>query len=270
MRLTSEEIKERLAEAERLRLFLDYDGTLSEFAPTPDHIDPDPALIALLTELARDPRIKMSVVSGRRLAHIQKLLPVPGALLAGTYGIEMQTPEGERIDRLDYDAIRPVLDALKPTWADLISEYEGFFLEDKGWALAIHGRRADEEEAVVDQVLETARRQAEEAATKGPFRVLGGYKFVEIGPRLAHKGKAIDYLLGRYPWPDALIMYIGDDDKDEEAFDVIKKHGGLAILVASEPREANADFRLESPAVVRRWLRALPERLGGEREAAGG
>ena len=32
---------ERIAHAERLWLFLDYDGTLAEFAPTPDHVFPD-------------------------------------------------------------------------------------------------------------------------------------------------------------------------------------------------------------------------------------
>ena len=43
-------LRDRLAGVKRLWLFLDYDGTLAEFAPTPEHILPDPALIKLLSE----------------------------------------------------------------------------------------------------------------------------------------------------------------------------------------------------------------------------
>ncbi|MGD1997206.1 MAG: trehalose-phosphatase, partial [Anaerolineae bacterium] len=95
--------------------------------------------------------------------------------------------------------------------------------------------------------------------------------FLEIGPKLAHKGKTVDYLLDRYPRPGALTIYIGDDDKDEEAFEVVRARGGIAILVASEPRDVNVDARLESPQAVRKWLRSLPAhledgRIGDERD----
>jgi trehalose 6-phosphate phosphatase len=247
-----------LTQASRLWLFLDYDGTLADFAPTPEHVEPDGALVDLITRLAQNPRIRIAVVSGRRLGHVQKLVPVPGIWLAGTYGIEMQTPEGRRIDRLDYDALRPTLDALKRQWAALLVGHNGFFLEDKGLALALHARFASEEEA--ERLLATARRVASEAAERaspGLFRLLGGHKFLEIGPTLANKGRAVGYLLDHDPWPGALAIYLGDDDKDEEAFGIIKERGGIAILVAPETRETGADYRLESPQAARRWLETL-------------
>jgi trehalose 6-phosphate phosphatase len=255
MLCSSEKLNQRLAQAEGVRLFLDYDGTLADFAPTPEHVNPDPALINLLTKLAQDPRFRIAVVSGRRLTHVRSLLPVPGVLLAGTYGIELQTPDGKRIDRVSYDVIRPRLDDLKPRWEQLIASREGFFLEDKGWALALHARFAAEDEA--ERLLDEARRMASEAASSGSFRLLGGHKFLEIGPRLAHKGRAVEYLLERYPWPGTLPVYVGDDDKDEEAFGVIKAHGGIAVLVASELRNTQADCRFESPQAVRQWLETL-------------
>lgn len=249
-------VAERLAEAQRLWLFLDYDGTLADFAPTPDHIEPDPDLVTLVTQLARHPRIRLAIISGRRLGHVEQLVPVSGILLAGTYGVELRTPEGERVDRVDYDAVRPLLDQLKPHWAQLIADREGFYLEDKGWAIALHARFADDREA--GDLLARARRLAEEIATQGPFRVLGGHKFLEIGPRLAHKGRTIDYVLDEYPWSGALPLYVGDDDKDEEAFGVIQSHGGVAVVVSSEPRETQANLRLSSPQATRRWLARLP------------
>lgn len=258
---TPEWVNERLAQAGRLRLFLDYDGTLAGFAPTPEHVNLDLEVVELLTRLVQHARIRIAVVSGRRLGHVQSLLPVPGALLAGTYGIELQTPEGKQINRVARDTIRPALEALKPQWEHLIAGCEGFFLEDKYWTLALHARFADDSEA--ERVLAAARRLASEAVSSGPFRLVGGHKFLEISPRLAHKGRTVEYLLENYPWPGALPLYLGDDDKDEDAFGVIKARGGIAVVVAREPRDTQADFRLESPQVVRRWLKTLPARLGG-------
>jgi trehalose-phosphatase len=251
-------VQKRLDQSERFWLFLDYDGTLAEFAPTPDHVVPDPELANLIERLARHPQFQVAVVSGRRLGHVQELVPVPGVLLAGTYGVELQTSEGTRIDRLDYDSLRPALDALKPRWSDLIAGRQGFFLEDKGWALALHARYAAEDET--GHVLAAARHLADAAADRvdaEPFRLLGGHKFLEIGPRLAHKGLTVAYLLDTRPWPGALPIYLGDDDKDEEAFGVINARGGIAVLVAAEPQETEAHLRLPSPQAARRWLEML-------------
>jgi trehalose 6-phosphate phosphatase len=255
-----EQILRRAAQAQRVWLFLDYDGTLADFAPTPDHVFPDAELVALLSRLAEQPRIRAAVISGRRLGHVQKLVPVPGILLAGTYGVEVQTAGGARFDRVAHEVIRPTLDTLKPRWENLIAGREGFYLEDKDWALALHARLADEEES--ERVLAAARQLAAaevQAAPQEQFRILGGHKFLEIGPSLAHKGQTVDYLLERDPWPGSLPLYLGDDDKDEEAFAAVKTSGGQAILVAAEPRATAADARLDSPQAARRWLGALAE-----------
>ena len=252
-------IAERIAAAGRLRLFLDYDGTLADFAPTPDHVEPDPEVIELVTRLARHSHIRAAIISGRRLSHIEKLVPVSGMLLAGTYGIELRLPDDERVERVPYDEIRPVLEALKPRWEELLTDRDGFFLEDKDWALAIHAKFADDDEA--EEVLETARRMANDQIDPMLFRVLGGHKFLEVGPKAAHKGKTVDYLLERYPWGEALPLYVGDDDKDEEAFGVIHEHGGLAVVVSEQPKETQADGRLASPQATRRWLGTLPAHL---------
>jgi trehalose 6-phosphate phosphatase len=259
MALTAGHVAERIAQAARLWLFLDYDGTLADFAPTPDHVNARPEIVDLITILAEHPRIRVAVVSGRRLSHVEALVPVTGVLLAGTYGVELRTPEGKRIDRVDYETIRPVLDRIKTHWIELMGERNGFFLEDKGWALALHARFADDVEA--EGLLNGARRVAAELATPDSFRVLGGHQFLEIGPKLAHKGKTVAYLLDRYLWPDALPIYLGDDDKDEEAFGVVKEQGGIAILVAARPRETEADYRLESPQAARQWLETLPAHM---------
>ena len=259
MNLPVEQLLSRISEAERIWLFLDYDGTLADFAPTPDHVEPQPEVIELVTQLAAHPRIQVAVVSGRRLDHIEKLLPVPGAILAGTYGIEIRGESGLRTNRVDWEGIRPGLDLLKTRWQGLLGDQEGFYLEDKGWALAIHARFAEDSEA--SEVIDSARKIASEMVDLGTFRILGGHKFLEVGPQRADKGQTVADLIQQHPLINALPIYIGDDDKDEAAFEIIMAQGGISVVVAEEPRESTARYRLASPIEVRRWLADLLDRL---------
>jgi len=236
-------------------LFLDYDGTLAGFAPTPDVIIPDPEVIDILTRLENHPFFQPAIISGRRLDHIIALVPVSRLLLAGTYGIEIRTPDGKHINRLDYSHIRPGLDLLKPKWEQLISGQVGFYLEDKGWSLAIHARFADDHAART--ILSTARETAADCMDASLFRMMGGDKFLEVGPLLANKGATIEYILERYPVVDALPVYIGDDDKDEEAFAVVNQHNGISVVVSENERGTHADLRLQDPPSVREWLISL-------------
>ncbi len=255
MNYTPQQMADRLIEARRVWLFLDYDGTLAEFAPTPDHVIPDREVIELVTRLVNLPTMRVVVISGRRLNQIQALLPMPGVLLAGTYGVELQLPNGERCERIALDRVRPTLDQLKPRWAQLIAGRRGYFLEDKGWSLALHARFAEAAEA--EGVLSQARHQASELLKPDRFRLLGGQRFLEIAPLDINKGTTVDYVLNRFAWPGALPVYLGDDDKDEEAFAAIKAHHGLSIIVSAQPRPTLADWRLDSPASVRRWLNEI-------------
>jgi trehalose 6-phosphate phosphatase len=254
------ELGQKVAAGGRLWLFLDYDGTLADFAPTPDEIYPDPELIAIIRRLTRVPDcLRVVILSGRRLSHILKLLPVDGILLAGTYGVEFQTWEGERITLLNFETERPFLDQVKTQWAGLIKGRNGFYLEDKVYSLALHAKNASDKEA--REVIQDATRAARDTVERGSFRVVGGKKFLEVAPTIADKGQSVSMLLKRFPWPNADIIYFGDDDKDEEGFKVIVKDGGTAVLVAREERPSAAQYRLETPAQVRAWLRTLGENL---------
>jgi trehalose 6-phosphate phosphatase len=252
-------VKERISQAKGVQLFMDYDGTLAEFAPTPEEVTPDPALIDLIRRLTRHPRIRVAVVSGRPLAQIRELLPIQESWLAGTYGIELLTPEGGLVEPLKLVSIRPVLDELKLRWQQIITGRQGIYLEDKGWALALHARFADETTA--GEVIHAARQAAGELIDlqdrESIFREHGGQQFYEVCPTVAHKGRAIQYLLGHSPWSEALPIYLGDDYNDEDAFEVIKANGGIAVLILPQPRQTFADFRLETPKKAREWLEGL-------------
>jgi trehalose-6-phosphatase len=59
--------------------------------------------------------------------------------------------------------------------------------------------------------------------------------------------------------PDALTLYLGDDDKDEVAFEAVQARGGLAFAVGDRLLDSTADYHLPSPQAVRTWLAQLVE-----------
>lgn len=244
-----------LKPGQHIWLFLDYDGTLADFAATPDLVVPDADLIRLLARLTAHPRLHTAIVSGRRLRHIEQLAPIQGMWLAGTYGLEIRTPQGEKVAPLLYEDVRPVLEAIKPRWQRLLQSHPDYYLEDKGWSLAIHARFVPEAEA--ESTLHAAALAAREEIKLEGLHLLGGHKFLEVCPKSALKTGAIEYILENDPVRDALPLYFGDDDKDEVAFTAIQKMGGLPIVVAAQPRPTKGLYRLESPAAVRAWLAAL-------------
>jgi len=250
-----EDIKQRIVQANRVWLFLDYDGTLADFAPTPYLIKPNPQIIKLLSKIVQRPGIRLAIISGRRQSHLEALLPIPSATLGGAYGIELRTSNGDRIRRVEHQTIRPILEELKSRLEELISQREGFILEDKDWALALHAKHARGSE--VAKVMSAARSIATEVIENKSFCLHEGWRFLEVAPVEAEKGRTIEFLLQRFPWEGAFALYIGDDDKDERAFKVIKAHGGIPIVVAREPRKTEALCRLESPYTVRQWLNSL-------------
>lgn len=249
-------VKKQIQDATKFHLFLDYDGTLAGFAPTPDEIHPDPELIDLLERLKNNQRFQVAVISGRRLNHIRALIPIPGITLAGTYGIELLDPFGTQIHRVEFETVRPILDRIKPLWLELIRPHQDFYLEDKGWSLALHAKFVDQstaEETIEDAQLILDRMDL----PKDLFRILGGHKFLEVAPKLANKGLTVRYLISSYPLDGALPIYIGDDDKDEEAYQVVLQFNGVAIKVNSQPVDTLAQLRLESPTNVRYFLESL-------------
>ena len=118
---SKEELTAWALEAQCLWLFLDYDGTLADFASSPDHIEQNFEVMQLLEKLAHKDTLRVTILSGRRLGHLRNLLPVKGIYLTGTYGIELLTPSGETVYRIDYGTVRPVLEAIKPQWERILN-----------------------------------------------------------------------------------------------------------------------------------------------------
>lgn len=245
----------RIQAAEQVWWFLDYDGTLADFAPNPEVVLPEPELISLVKQLAAQDDMRVTIISGRRLAQIEQLLPINGIIKAGSYGLELRLATGELRHAVAQEDVRATLDPLKLQWEQLLSGRAGFFLEDKGWALAVHAKDAESDEGV--WAIEQARLLAERtlAATgDGAMRISAGDRFLEAVPQIAGKQRTVEALLEEFAWPGALPVYVGDDDKDAPAFCTVREWGGIAVAVGNRPAVKGADCRLETPADCRAWL----------------
>ena len=177
---------------------------------------------------------------------------MPGITLAGTYGIEVKRRDATIVRRVDPQRIRPQILKIKSAWRKLIAPHSGFLLEDKGLAVALHARFAKPQERAV--VIPSAQVIARQVICPTDFRILADVDFLEVAPALANKGKTVAWLLSRAKLRNEMLLYFGDDDKDEEALQLIRRKGGYGIQVGNRYRLKHANLRLGSPNDVRQWL----------------
>ena len=69
-------------------LLLDFDGTLSEIASSPEVAVLRPGNAALLEDLSRRSGYAVGVISGRSLDDVAERVGVPGLVYAGNHGLE--------------------------------------------------------------------------------------------------------------------------------------------------------------------------------------
>ncbi len=248
-------VQQHLAAGGQVWLGLDYDGTLVPIAHEPGLREPDSALCALLAGLASTPQLNVAIVSGRPLTSLQALFPYSGLTLAGVYGLEVQKEGGTRVLRVDASLLHPQLEMIKSDWFLLTHGRVGYFIEDKGLSLALHADGADQAEAML--LLSVARSMATERSSPLPLRILEGARYLEVAPAMAHKGETVRWLLDENAHRQALPVYVGDDERDEEAFDVVRQRGGIPILVGKGSGSTEALAQFPSCEIVRTWLQLM-------------
>ena len=235
-------------------LFLDFDGTLVDFAPTPDRVRPDPDLVPTLGRAAEALGRALAVVTGRRIVEIDRWLGASVAAVAGGHGIERRDAEGRTTN-----AANPPppgdLERARARLAAVADAHEGVYLEDKGYGLVLHFRAAPErrEECV----------QALNALANPALEVLQGAAVAELRACGVHKGTAIAAFMDEAPFAGRTPVFVGDDVTDEDGFRAVNAMGGISILAGPE-RRSSARHRLPDVASVLAWLRRFPARAASE------
>ncbi|GGE25133.1 trehalose 6-phosphate phosphatase [Aureimonas endophytica] len=230
---------------DRHALFLDFDGTLVGFADDPASVALDPAVALCLRDLASRLDGALGIVSGRRIADLDRFLdPLPFAA-AGVHGLERRRrPDGAVEHLVGPDVLDPVRRRLAPA----LAKAPRLTLEDKGTALVLHYRTAPDLEAF-------AKAAMREAVADAPdLLVMEGEAIVEVHPAGMDKGRAVADFMAEPPFAARVPVYLGDDTTDEFALRWVREAGGVSVKVGAAP--SVAEFRLENVAAVHRWLAA--------------
>jgi len=245
-------------------LCLDFDGTLSEIVPHPAHARPLSGVGEVLAALTRDPaRMRVAIVSGREVAQVRRLLGVErGILFAGTHGLEIVGVDGANRVVPGVEAAARDLAAARDWLGHNLASKDGFVIEDKRVAIAVHYRMVDPELAR-DRC---AALQGFVAAQTPALRILRGKMVDELLPRgIGGKGAAIRALLREAAAPESVPVYFGDDTTDEDGFRQVRDEG-IGVLVGPA-RPSWARYRVGSPSDVRRMLAELAQELLHTRKA---
>jgi len=229
-----------------LCLFLDIDGTLLDFAESPDGISADKELHELLHEARIATSGATALVSGRSLAQIDRIFAPEVWPAAGLHGLERRDASG-RVHRQPLAPGR-VESALR-AFERIARHHPSIDIEDKGLTIALHYRRAPELEAsLVDEVQQVADELG------GGYHLQRGSCVLEIRPVGATKADAIDAFLSELPFTGRRPVYAGDDLTDVGAFEAVERAGGLSMAVGGR-----VHAMLNFPTVMhfRRYLSGL-------------
>lgn len=251
-------LREALARNRGLIVLSDLDGTLAPIRDRPRDVRVPENSRRILARLARHPRARVGIVSGRELAQLKPLVRVPGAAYAGCHGLEVAWGR-MRFRHPRAVALLPSLHRVTRSLRREAARFRGVVVEPKGLTVCLHYRLADPRavpalRGIVREIL----------ATAPALELLASKKVLELRPRVAWgKGEVVRLLrdllarsLGRRP----LTLYLGDDETDEEAFRALR---GRAVCVAVGRRRTRAAYRLGGPAAVEKLLAWLAEALEG-------
>lgn len=224
-------------------LLLDFDGTLVELVDRPDAVVADPALVALLQQLAGTFAARIALVSGRSVDQLLGFFgrSLPTFAFVGSHGAEFEIG-AQRVAPARPSALGQVERAMQLAFGNM----EGVIVEPKSLGVALHFRLAPEAE-------EHIRQFATQMAETTGLMIQEGKMMVELRSAGHDKGSGIMNLMSHSPFCGTRPIFIGDDITDEAGFVAANRLGGFGVLVGNE-RPTAARFRLENVAAVRAWL----------------
>lgn len=238
-----------------LAWFLDIDGSLLEIAESPDAVIVPPHLGEILPALSQNARGALALVSGRRIADIDRLFAPTRFPAAGQHGLERRTARGEY---LQADVDGQALAAAREKLRQFARCHTGLMLEDKGLSVALHFRRAPELADVAQQLMASLAREL-----GWSYHVQAGKCVLELKPAGYSKATAIEDFMREEPFRSRRPVVIGDDVTDEDGFRYASSIGGIGIRVGDET-ETLATYRLPSVAATHELLmREVRQKRGG-------
>jgi trehalose 6-phosphate phosphatase len=125
-------------------------------------------------------------------------------------------------------------------------------LEDKGLTLALHYRKAPEQQAAAAELV-----QEVVAASAGGLVLLEGKMVLELKPPGCDKGQAIAAYMAQPPFAGRQPVFAGDDVTDEAGFAIVNQIGGISIRIGADQRPTAATYGHQDVGAMQSWLVGL-------------
>jgi trehalose 6-phosphate phosphatase len=226
-------------------LAFDFDGTLAPIVDDPAAARVPPELSLGLARLAR--RLPVAVISGRAVADVQARLDFEPRWVIGNHGIEDPSLPGRDAARDALDAAR---ESLRAGGAALARA--GVAVEDKGYSIALHYRRAPDAVAAVAAIDGLLEPLGERVARFGGKAVVNLH--APGAPDKAHALAALRLRAGA-----SAVFFAGDDVNDEPAFASVAPPS-LTVRVGPPGPASRAMYRVDDHRALLALLESL-ERL---------
>ncbi len=258
--LVDHPVRRRIASSASLLLCVDYDGTLTPIVKHPWDARLSGRTKPLLKRLATLPGVRVVLVSGRALRDLQRRVGLRGLYYVGNHGLALQGPRLRYLNPVA-NARRPLLKRMATHLRKVLGPIRGVEVEDKGLTLSLHWRNVPQ--AALRAFHRLAGRCLAPYRRSGTVRITRGKRVIEIRPPVTwDKGRIISWILdtprpGRTRWRLPLVVYVGDDQTDEDAFRVVNRRHGISVLVGRPSRRTAAMYRLRTPREVTQWLNRL-------------
>jgi trehalose 6-phosphate phosphatase len=243
-------------------LLLDYDGTLADFRIDRFTARPWSGVRELLTEIQKDNRTRLRVITGRPAGEINPLLQLPSPVeVWGLHGAERLYPDGRReLQKAPPEATQK-LEELRTL---LRQDAFGGLFEDKPNAVVMHWRgHTPQRSRVIEQ---KTRALFEPASRVKGLSLLPFESGIElrVGRDKGGAARAIVDQVG----PHTPVAFLGDDLTDESAFRWVNRteNPHVTVLVRRASRDTSAEIWLKPPEELRwflkRWLNATTGEWG--------
>jgi trehalose 6-phosphate phosphatase len=243
------EIAARVRNAEVCTLLLDFDGTLVKLQRNPWEVRVPLRTKHLLERLARNPRLFVAIVSGRRCQDLQTRIGVDSLHFIGLHGAEEQG----KPTKISSASAR-ILAGAQQSARTRMAAMDGMRVEDKGMSFAVHYRQA---KAPIARAAKFCLMDVV-APLQDTLRVLEGAMVWEVLPNeIRGKSGAVRDLLSSFP-PGTPAIYIGDDGTDEAAFCAL---GDQITIRVGKVHQSHAKYYARDPAEVIRFLVRLEAEL---------
>lgn len=240
---TSNLLLSKYAAASHRLLLLDYDGTLIPFSSMPDMAVPGERLLALLNELAQNPKNTVFLISGRDSQTLERWFGSIPVNIIAEHGAKIKTGRGHWRNEIESPAAwKGQIESIMQVY---VRRCANSFIETKDFSVAWHYRNANKEQGKLRA--SELYLQLEGYINNTGLQVIMGNKVIEVRNGGINKGSATNKVLKNHNYD--FILSLGDDTTDEDMFrELAQVDHAFTIKIGQDATFAK--YNVESPGMV--------------------